>query len=266
MIYPRFHLTRIFRLILFVALAVCAIPVYRVQATDSSSSAANRSAAAGVTDDSVSPEELGDAFMLHQRYQAAIEAYKKAPVKSASLWNKLGIAYQMMYDYQDAVRCYKVSLKLNSKNSSVYNNLGTIYDSLKQLKNAERMYRKSLKYQPKSALVLKNLGTNLLAQHKYKKGWEYYQAAQAIDPNIFERTTVLRSDSPSSVADRGAMNYFLAKGCVRAGNYEKAIDYLRNSMIQGFTNPKMIAADKEFAILRGMPAFEQLIANQKNPE
>ena len=26
-----------------------------------------------------SPEQLGDALMAHQRYQAAIEAYKKAP-------------------------------------------------------------------------------------------------------------------------------------------------------------------------------------------
>src|SRR5271168_1677467 len=38
------------------------------------------------------PEELGDSLMVHQRYQAAIEAYKRGSDKSAQLWNKMGIA------------------------------------------------------------------------------------------------------------------------------------------------------------------------------
>ena len=36
--------------------------------------------------------------MAHQRYQAAIEAYKKAPTNEPAVWNKLGIAYQLMFD------------------------------------------------------------------------------------------------------------------------------------------------------------------------
>ena len=47
------------------------------------------------------------------------------------------------------------------------------------------MYHKALKIDPKSPLVLKNLGTDLLAQHKYEKGWAYYKAALAVDPEIF---------------------------------------------------------------------------------
>ena len=31
---------------------------------------------------------------------------------------------------------------------------------------------------------------------------------------------------------------------------------------EGFTNPKKIIADAEFAGLRGIPAFEQLLADQ----
>ena len=45
--------------------------------------------------------------MAHQRYQAAIEAYKKAPQDSAAVWNKMGIAYQMMFNLEDAIRCYQ---------------------------------------------------------------------------------------------------------------------------------------------------------------
>jgi tetratricopeptide (TPR) repeat protein len=212
------------------------------------------------------PEEVGDALMTHQRYQAAIEAYKKAPARSASAINKMGIAYQLMFNFNDAVRCYKASLKIDPANPHVYNNLGTVYDGLREYRNAERMYRKALKLEPGSPLVLKNLGSDLLAQHKYEKGWDSYKAALALDPKIFEeKTSSLRVANPASLSERGAMNYYMAKGCLRAGLTVRAIDYLRMALNEGFTNPKKIAADSELAGLRGVPAFDQLLAAQSNP-
>ncbi len=208
------------------------------------------------------PESLGDALMAHRRYQAAIEAYKQAPT-SPVVWNKMGIAYQMLFNLQDAMRCYKASLKLDAKSVNVLNNLGTVYDSMKQYRMAVKMYRKALKIDPKSGLVLKNLGTDLLAQHQYKKGWEVYKDALAVDPQIFDHSNGPRIENPASVQDRGAMNYYMAKGCVRAGKADRAVEYLRMAIDEGFTNPKKIAADQEFAGLRGVPAFDQLIAEQK---
>jgi tetratricopeptide (TPR) repeat protein len=211
------------------------------------------------------PEALGDSLMGHQRYQAAIEAYKRAPRDSAVVLNKMGIAYQMMFNLEDASRCYQASLRLDPKNARVYNNLGTVYDSLKQYGNAERMYHKALKLESDSPVILKNLGSDLLAQHKYKKGWEAYKAALALDPTIFENSTSPRVENPASVQERGAMNYYMAKGCVRAGQNDRAIEYLRMALNEGFTSPKKIIADSEFASLRGLPAFEQLLASQGTP-
>jgi Flp pilus assembly protein TadD len=212
-----------------------------------------------------SPEEQGDSLMAHQRYQAAIQAYSKGPHDSAEVWNKMGIAYQMMFNLEAATKCYQASLKLDPHNAHVLNNLGTIYDSLKQYSAAERMYRKALKADPKSALIYKNLGTSLLAQHKYKKGWEVYKTALSLDPHIFERNSSPRIENPASVQDRGAMNYYMARGCVRAGMNDRAIEYLRMALNEGFTNPKKIVADSDFASLRGIPAFEQLLAAQHAP-
>ena len=211
------------------------------------------------------PEEVGDALMKHQRYQAAIAAYKNAPANSATALNKMGIAYQMMFNLDDALRCYKASLKIDPNNPRVYNNLGTVYDAQKQYRNAERMYRKSLKLDPNSSLVLKNLGSDQLVRHMYKKGWESYKAALALDPNIFrENSSMARVTNPGSVEERGAMNFYMAKGCVRAGFTERAIEYLRMALNEGFTSPKKIIADNEFAGLRGLPAFEQLLAAQRS--
>jgi hypothetical protein len=38
---------------------------------------------------------------------------------------------------------------------------------------------------------------------------------------------------------------------------------LRMAINEGFTNPKKIVADTEFATLHGLPAFEELLAAQK---
>jgi Tfp pilus assembly protein PilF len=210
------------------------------------------------------PEEIADALMMHQRYRAAIDEYKKGPLNSADLWNKMGIAYQMMFAEADATRCYQESLRLDPMNTHVLNNLGTIYDSAREYSSAERMYRKALKIDPNSAVTEKNLGTNLLAQHKYKKGWAAYQAALSIDSHVLDNNTSPRVDNPSTAQNRGAMNYFLAKGCALAGMTDRAIDYLRMSLNEGFANPKKIIADNEFSSLRGVPAFKQLLAAQSN--
>lgn len=253
-------------LVVLAVLLPCSPEFYAQPATEIPASPQQSVPAAIATPSQSTPEEVGDALMMHQRYQAAIEAYKKAGRRSATALNKMGIAYQMMFNFQDAIRSYKASLKIDPANAHVYNNLGTVYDGLKQYRNAERMYRKALKLEPKSPLVLKNLGSDQLAQHKYKQGWESYKAALALDPAVFkDNGAKLRVFNPTSVTERGAMNYYMARGCVRAGMTDRAIEYLRMALNQGFTNPKKIVADSEFASLRGLPAFEQLLAAQSNP-
>jgi len=210
------------------------------------------------------PIQLGDTLMLHKRYQAAIEAYKKAPRDSAEAWNKMGIAYQMMLNLDEASRCYRMSLKLDPKNANVLNNMGTVYDSLKQMRAAEHMYRRALKADPKLAVAYKNLGTNLLAQHQYSKGWDAYRAALAIDPNIFEGSANPRVEDAAPLEERGAVNYFKARGCMQAGQNGCAIEYLRIALNEGYTNPRKLEADKAFYPLHGTPAFEQLLAAQSN--
>ncbi len=210
-----------------------------------------------------SPEELGDTLVIHQRYQAALAAYAKAP-RTATVWNKMGIAYQMMFNLKDATRCYKESLELDPKNSNVLNNLGTIYDSEKEYGQAEKYYKKALKLDPKSALVLKNLGTNLLSQHKNSRGWAMYEQALAIDPQIFEDRNSPQVQNPTSVQERGVMNYYMALGCVRVRQTACALQYLRMAMDEGYTTPKKVAQDVAFASLRDNPDFKLLLASQKN--
>ena len=62
------------------------------------------------------------------------------------------------------------------------------------------------------------------------------------------------------------MHYYMARGCVSAGNSECAIQNLRLALNEGYTNPQKIAGDNSFASLRELPAFQQLIAAQSAPQ
>ena len=210
------------------------------------------------------PEELGDALMLHLRYQAAIEAYGKA-TRSSDVWNKMGIAYQMMYGSAAAARCYKESLKLNPTNAHALNNYGSLYFSLRQYAEADHMYRKALALEPKSAGVHLNLGTNLIAEHRFEEGWEHYRAALEIDPHAFENTASPRIGNPSLRQERGAVHYYLARGFAQAGMMNTALDHLRTALDQGFTTAKKIEADRSFATLRDNPAYQDLLAETRRP-
>jgi tetratricopeptide (TPR) repeat protein len=209
------------------------------------------------------PEQIGDALLVQKRYQEAIEQYKKNPGNSAVVWNKMGIAYQMLFDLKDAERCYQQSLRLKPNMPRVLNNLGTIYDSMKEYRKAERLYRKALKLSPGSALITKNLGTNLLARHKYDQGWKMYQRALALNKNVFDGVGAPVSKTAMPREQRGAMNYYKAKSCVQQGMTERAIEYLRLALDQGFASPAKVAQDASFAGLHSNPAFEQMLVEQQ---
>ncbi len=220
-------------------------------------------AASVAASSALSQEDLADLHMARKRYQAALEIYHQIPQKSAAVWNKIGIANQQMFMLEAAQKSYEMSLKLDGRNADVMNNLGTIFYSQKLYSSAERYYRKALKLKPKSAIIYKNLGTALLAEDKFKKGWECYQAALALDPDIFERTNLYRVGGPTASQKRGAMNYFLAKSYLLAGMTDRAVGYLRMAIDEGFTDRKRLMSDKEFAGLRGISSFEQLLAEQQ---
>jgi Flp pilus assembly protein TadD len=205
-------------------------------------------------------EQVGDSLVAHQRFQAAIATYSKAPLLTAVIWNKMGISYQMMFNSKDAMRCYRESLKMNPRDAQVLNNLGTVYASLKEYGQADRLYRKALKIDPRNALILKNLGTNFLAQKKLDKGWKAYQDAIAIDPEIFADRDSPKVQNPASVQERGAMNYYMALGCARSGYVDCALQYLRAALDEGFISRKKVVGEAEFASLRSNPGFQQLVA------
>jgi len=209
------------------------------------------------------PVEIADTLMYHKRYQEAIAKYQTIDPKTADVWNKMGLAYQLMLNLNDAARCYKESIRLNPKSPTVYNNLGTIYESELEHGKAVKMYRKAIELDPNFALGYKNLAASLMGQHKYKQGRVADARALALDPRVSDPGNYPTVDNPASARDRGAMNYYMAIDCAHAGQTECALEHLRLALNQGYTNANKVAADSNFASLAANPLFQQLLAEQR---
>ena len=209
----------------------------------------------------ITPEKRGDILMARKMYREAADAYKEGPLDSAVIWNKLGISYHQMMLLDQARICYQRSIKLNPEYSEAINNLGTIYYSKKNYRRAISQYHKALKLAPKSASLYSNLGTAEFSRKKYKEATEAYQMALSLDPEVFEHRnsygTLLQE---RSVAEKARFHYYLAKTYANAGNNERAIQYIRMALEEGFKEREKLMEEPEFAKLRETDAFKDLMA------
>jgi tetratricopeptide (TPR) repeat protein len=208
----------------------------------------------------VTPEMRGDIFMARKMYREAAQAYLEASKQDAVLLNKTGIAYHQMLDLKTAKKYYERSVKANPKYSEAINNLGTIFYASKSYRRAISQYRKALRYSPDSASIYSNLGTAYFARKDYKDASIAYEKALSLDPNVFEThntTGVLLQER--SVEERAKFHFYLAKTYAKAGDSEHALQYMRKCIEEGFKERKKFVEDPEFAKMKDMPEFKELL-------
>jgi tetratricopeptide (TPR) repeat protein len=210
---------------------------------------------------SLTPEMRGDIYMARKMYREALETYQKGPSDSAVLANKTGIAYHQMLQLDQARKQYERAIKLSPKYAEAINNLGTVFYAKKNYRRAISQYKKALNKTPNSASIHSNLGTAYFARKKYDQAFEAYQTALAIDPEVFEhRSTHGVLLQERSVEERAKFHYYLAKTYAKAGSVERALLYVRKALEEGFKERQKFTQDPEFAPLRELPEFKQLMA------
>lgn len=205
-------------------------------------------------------EQRGDIYMARKMYREAVEAYQQGPPDSAVIANKLGIAYHQMTFLPLARRQYERAQRMDMAYAEAINNLGTVYYAQKSYRRAISQYRRALKLTPNSASIHSNLGTAYFARKKYKDAFESYQKALSLDPEVFEHRNshgVLLQER--SIEDRAKFHFYLAKTYAKSGNTERALVYMRKAIEEGFKERSKFVEDSEFASMRTMPAFQDLL-------
>jgi tetratricopeptide (TPR) repeat protein len=208
----------------------------------------------------ITPELRGDIMMARKQYREAIDYYKPGAQTNAVLANKTGIAYHQLLDLSNARKFYQRAIKLNPQYAEAVNNLGTVYYAQKSYKRAIDQYRKALRIAPDSASVLSNLGTAYFARKKYEEALLYYQQALALNPDVFEsRNSQGSMVQERSIEERAKFDYYMAKTYAKAGAVERALQYIRRALEEGFKERQKFIEEPEFAALQENPEFLQLM-------
>jgi len=239
-------------------------PEKRVEITKPLATPENR---AEVVKPVLTPETRGDIYMARKMYREAIDTFREASAKDPVLMNKIGIAYHQMMQLDSARKSYEQALKLKPTYVEAMNNLGTIYYTRKSYRRAISWYNKALKVSGedgKSASIYMNLGTAYFARKQYEKATESYQTAMKIDPDVFERhgnVGVILEER--SVEEKAKYHFYLAKLYAKGGRADLAMQYLRKSLEEGFKEKKKLEDEADFAALRELPEFKELLAKEQ---
>ncbi len=212
----------------------------------------------------LSLEERADLYMVRKAYADAVEYYTRALKQSgyanASLWNKLGIAYQQQTNHRRARRAYNEATRLRSDFAEPWNNIGTTYYLDNKYRKSVKYYRRAIELNANSASFHLNLGTAYYHLKKIKEAVEEYRTALMIDPNCLTE----RSSVGTVVQARGAdidFYFYLAKVFASLGRAEDAVRYLRRAFEDGFNDHKRIDEDPDFQKISREPAYVQLMEN-----
>ena len=242
------------------------LPAVAAQSTKSSSdfldtgqappAAQQKPAAANLT-----PEKRGDIFMAEKRYREAAEMYRENSKGSAVMLNKTGIAYHQMLQLALAERYYRLALRVDPRYSEAVNNLGTVFYARKSYRRAVNQYKKALRLNDQSASIWSNLGTGYFARKEYERAAEAFQKALMLDPDVFETRSsqgVLLLDR--SVEELAKFHYYLAQTYAKEGMNDRALQYIRKALEEGFKEKKKMGTDPAFATLKDLPEFKELMA------
>jgi tetratricopeptide (TPR) repeat protein len=197
-------------------------------------------------------------------YYRSLKQPGLSPSDAATIWNKLGIAFQQQNNYGAAQKAYQGAMRLRAEFSEPWNNMGTTYFMENNFKKSIKYYLHAIKLSPSSASFHMNLGTAYYHRKRYKDAVEEYKTALTLDPNFLSE----RSSGGTVMQTRGAdadFYFYLAKSFAMVGRADEAVRYLRRAFEDGFKDQKRLAADPDIQKISQNPAYVELMKNLPVP-
>jgi tetratricopeptide (TPR) repeat protein len=178
----------------------------------------------------------------------------------------MGIAYHQMLQFASALKYYQEALRLKKDYPEAINNIGTVYYARKDYRRSIAYYQRALKIAPqdvRSGSIYSNLGSAYFSRKRYKEAAAAFQTALTLDPEVFEHRSnygVMMEDR--NVEERAKYHYYVAKLYAKNGRNELALQYLRKALEEGLKDRKQLEKDPEFATLRDLQEFKDLLAQE----
>jgi len=226
--------------------------------------AQSSTAAAQAGKPQVSQEEMADILMARKEFREAAFSFKRLTEqnpKNAVYWNKLGIALHQQQELGPAMKSYERAVKVDPKYADAENNIGTIWYQRQKFGKAVRAYERAIKMRADMAVLYSNLGYAYFGEHKYEESIASFRKALALDPQLFEHAssrggTVLQD---RGVSDRGGFYFLLAKSFAQAGNFDRALIYLRKAKEEGYAKMNDLKTDPSFSAMLNLPETQEIL-------
>ena len=108
----------------------------------------------------INMEKMGRLLLKLKNYREALNFFTKLEelnIKSATLYNLIGLAYYGLKDYDETLKAWKRALQLDSKNLESLNNLGVLFSLRGSFKIAKKYFSLALQIDPASRQTHYNL-------------------------------------------------------------------------------------------------------------
>jgi Tfp pilus assembly protein PilF len=139
-------------------------------------------------------ENEDDVFAMHGialvardmgRLPVSVELMKKALAldpRNPMISSNLGTIHEAMKEYEEALTCYKNSLKWGIRNAAIHNNIGSVLSKLGRRTEALISFRKALKAGVEFPEAMTNMATMLGDLGDFKQADYYFRRALELDP------------------------------------------------------------------------------------
>lgn len=205
----------------------------------------------------------GDELRGQKAYLDALDYYRAALAKkpSAPLYNKAGVTELQLRRDKESTKDFERAVKLDRQSADAWNNLGVAWYLQQKYGKAIKQYEKAIKLKADVASFHNNLGAAYYAKKEWEKASVEYGQALQLDPDIFERTSRVGVTAQlPSPEERARFEYLVARLYARQGDADRALQYLRRAMEEGYPGINDVYKDSDFEGLRQDTRFTQLMA------
>jgi tetratricopeptide (TPR) repeat protein len=135
----------------------------------------------------IAHNNLGVAYNSIGRYQEAVESYKQTirikPDYADAHYN-LGVAYDKLGRGKDEIEAYKQAIRIKPDYAKAHYNLGVSYEGLGRYQDAIDAYKQTIRIKPDYAEAYLNLGVTYYKLGRYQDTVEPYKQAIKIKPDF----------------------------------------------------------------------------------
>jgi tetratricopeptide (TPR) repeat protein len=123
---------------------------------------------------------LGISYNELRQYQQAVDAYKQAIKIEPNhhvTYNNMGVSYIGLEEYQQTIKACQNTIKINPNYTKAYHNIGIAYSKLEQYQKAIDAYKKAIEIEPNYHKVYMDMSFAYNKLGKYQKVIDTYKKA-----------------------------------------------------------------------------------------